>query len=110
MARLFKCARRNDLPGLQLLLKHNWSIDSKTYDDETILHIAAERGSVDILKFGISEKLNVNARTHFCQETPLHLAVQENQTECVNLLLAAGADPKLENNEVFLSFSKSFSA
>jgi ankyrin repeat protein len=100
MSTIFKCARRNDLPSLQRLLKYNYPLDSTTFDNESILHLAAERGSLDILKFGIAEKLSVNARTRFYQETPLHLAVQENQADAVKLLLDSGADPKIENCEV----------
>jgi ankyrin repeat protein len=102
MSTIFKCAQRNDLPSLQRLLKYNYPLDSVTFDDESILHLAAERGSLDILKFGITSKLDVNACTHSCHETPLHLAVQENQKEAVITLLDSGSDPKIENIEVSL--------
>jgi ankyrin repeat protein len=68
------------------------------------LHIAAERGSLDVLKFCLSKQLDVNAQTRHCQETPLHLAVQEGQTDAVKELLAAGADVMIANCEVCLSF------
>jgi ankyrin repeat protein len=53
-------------------------------------------------RFSITSKLDVNACTHFSRETPLHLAVQENQKEAVITLLDSGSDPKIENIEVFL--------
>jgi ankyrin repeat protein len=70
------------------------------------MHLAAEWGSLDVLKFCLSKKLDVNAKTRHCRETPLHLAVQEGQTDAVNELLGAGADVGVSNREVCLCFPK----
>ena len=59
---------------------------------------AAEAGNVEVLAARIKEGANVNQIDEL-GNSPLHLAAQKNATECLALLLQAGADPLLRNAE-----------
>ncbi len=45
------------------------------------------------LKTVLERGINPNQTLDYCRITPLHIAVQQNNTEAVLLLLTAGADP-----------------
>ena len=57
---------------------------------------AAEAGNVEVLAARIKEGANVNQIDEL-GNSPLHLAARKNATECLALLLQAGADPLLRN-------------
>lgn len=59
---------------------------------------AAEAGNVEVLAARIKEGANVNQIDEH-GNCPLHLAAQKNATECLALLLQAGADPLVRNAE-----------
>ncbi|OHS98825.1 hypothetical protein TRFO_01896 [Tritrichomonas foetus] len=69
---------------------------------ETLLHIAALRGSKDIVAYLISQNFDVNCKTLNFQDTPLHLAVQEGHDDIVQMLLDAKADPNETNCEILI--------
>lgn len=58
------------------------------------------RGSIDVVKFLITQKIDVDAQTLNFQDTALHLAVQEGHEEIVKDLLNAHANPNLKNCEI----------
>ena len=58
------------------------------------------RGSIDIVKFLLTQKIDINAQTLNFKDTALNLAVQEGHEEIVKLLLNAHADPNLKNCEI----------
>ena len=72
------------------------SIDSRDVDDDTVLHRAAYRGSLedvwDLLRLGS----DVNAKGDL-GHTPLHYAAMAGNRSVVIALLAAGASHKLHN-------------
>lgn len=65
----------------------------------TPLHWASDRGSPEILKLLVDSKLlDVNCQDSSGQ-TPLHYAATCGHSDCVNILLRAGADPNIKDNE-----------
>lgn len=64
----------------------------------TLFHSAESREMVDLLKdYG----LDVNAKNFF-GNTPLHKAVEEDNSDMVIYLVQAGADTKIKNNKGFI--------
>lgn len=73
------------------------------YQDEGFsgLHLAIEQengSSLHIVDFLVQNSADLNKRTAN-RNTPLHLCVYYNQSECLKLLLRSGADPQLTNGE-----------
>ncbi len=62
-------------------------------DGATLLHAAAYEGNSETLKLLLGMRLPVDAKNRASGTTPLHYGVCVNSFECVQLLLAAGADP-----------------
>lgn len=58
---------------------------------ETLLHYVSENGLIEVLRELLQQTCNLNAKSIF-DRTPLHLAVECRNDECVKLLIAAGAD------------------
>lgn len=62
----YKCAKQNDVEGLKQLVEAGDSMSFKTFDDETLLHVAALRGSIDVVRYLLTQGLDVDAKTkHF---------------------------------------------
>lgn len=79
------------------------TIFSLFFLNETLLHIAAMRGSLDVVKFLITQKIDIDAQTLNFKDTALHLAVQEGHEEIVKILLDAHANPNLKNCEILFN-------
>eukprot|EP00928_Gymnodinium_smaydae_P078583 TRINITY_DN62706_c0_g1_i1.p1 TRINITY_DN62706_c0_g1~~TRINITY_DN62706_c0_g1_i1.p1 ORF type:complete len:328 (+),score=91.45 TRINITY_DN62706_c0_g1_i1:100-984(+) len=62
------------------------------------LHIAAQNGHMDLVKFAIENKADVNVQNNKGQ-TPLHMSVEYDFYFQTKLLMDAGADPKRKNGE-----------
>lgn len=77
-------------PNVELLLKAGaqLKIGSET---ETLIHVAAERGSVEIINILLQHGLKLDARDSKGR-TPFMLAVDAKQWGAMNLLLAKGSD------------------
>eukprot|EP00042_Codosiga_hollandica_P056413 m.812346 g.812346 ORF g.812346 m.812346 type:complete len:81 (+) comp59341_c0_seq4:971-1213(+) len=66
-----------------------------------VLQIAAGLGHVDILRFLLSLqefKIRLNDRNRMTYKTALFCAVEEGRLDCLELLLAAGANPSVVGN------------
>jgi ankyrin repeat protein len=68
-------------------------------DGATLLHAAAYEGNSETLKLLLGIRLPVGAKSRASGTTPLHYAVCANSSECVQMLLAAGADPNAMDNQ-----------
>lgn len=61
------------------------------------LHIAAQNGHIDLVRFLIESGANVNAQ-NFKGQAALHMSVEYDFYFLSKVLIEAGADPKLQNN------------
>lgn len=87
--------RRNVRPNAQVSKKMDFTDPS--YDEgSTALHLAARQGCAEVVRVLLDAKANVNA-VNGREQTPLMYAAYHNNAEAAQVLLAAGADPKLES-------------
>eukprot|EP01094_Clydonella_sp_ATCC50884_P026347 TRINITY_DN7194_c2_g1_i1.p1 TRINITY_DN7194_c2_g1~~TRINITY_DN7194_c2_g1_i1.p1 ORF type:complete len:218 (+),score=45.96 TRINITY_DN7194_c2_g1_i1:294-947(+) len=77
---------------VEMLLQAGANVNAETSTGCTPMHYAAAWGHTDILRTLIEAGGNVNAQTLFLEQTPLLMASEKGQIECVNLLLASGAN------------------
>lgn len=63
----------------------------------SLLHIAAINSSPSVIKYLISQGINVNEKINATGVTPLHLAVNSNKRANIEVLIKYGADVNLKN-------------
>ena len=63
-------------------------VSSTTKDGNTLAHLAAKKGSVDVLQamFDIDATLVTGAKNRFNENTPLHLATEGGHLEAVKIM------------------------
>lgn len=86
---------------INLLVDSGADVNAKGFEDGTPLHHAAmvpQEITLEPLKYLISEKANINARDTN-GNTPLFFAFSMGNDEAVKLLIDAGADVAIRNNE-----------
>jgi ankyrin repeat protein len=93
----------------QLLRENAESIDS----GGGALHLMAQRNDVAAVNWLLAHGANVNGRwsSQGAEVTPLHLAAARGHAEMVQLLLRAGADPRIRDsrhNEEPIGWAKYF--
>ena len=95
--------RYQDLEVVSVLLRNGAEVNVKDEEDNTPLHLLAEKGSSldkkipDTIKILLEHGADVNAQ-NYKGFTPLMHAVKRNRAENVELLLRAGADVTIKNN------------
>ncbi|KAL1935694.1 hypothetical protein VTP01DRAFT_4834 [Rhizomucor pusillus] len=102
-------ACRNDQDDVleDLLMTKGDQLDVNFTDSigDTALHYAAKYGALNCMEILVNlDDINVNIQNKMQKETPLHKAVQYRDDpdlalSMVDLLLEAGADPKIENRD-----------
>lgn len=114
---MFVMARDGNLPALQLLAKYGANLNAKntSYNNTTPLGIAVQRRRVEIVRFLISQKVDVNMPNGH-GETPLMTSVKgpasgdisSPKPEITKMLLEAGADLSLKDrwDETAMSYAK----
>ncbi|CAD5124042.1 DgyrCDS12350 [Dimorphilus gyrociliatus] len=89
---LHSASRKNDRPAAALLIETGrCSINDKTPNGFTALHIACQYNSTDILEYLIENGANINIEAKN-KVTPLHVASKCNKLESVIILLDNGAN------------------
>ena len=87
-------------PGiLTYLLKKGTNANAKNANGETILHLAAVSGNIEVAKIILENYVRIDAPTLeiSCGNTALHLAVKEEHFEMVKLLHEHGASLNIKN-------------
>jgi ankyrin repeat protein len=77
-------------------IKHDTMVAD--WNDQTLLHKAAEKGDIQEVKLLIDKGALVNAKDIF-GSTPLYLAATKGCVDVVNLLIACGADINTKNDK-----------
>lgn len=95
---LFDCLERDDVPGALACLSVGADIHALNFDDQTPLHVAAQRGLIHVMRVLLEKGAAPNAKD-FEGETPLHLAALNDQSRAIRLLLAHDADIDAKDNE-----------
>jgi ankyrin repeat protein len=74
-------------------------VSSTTKDGNTLAHLAAKKGSVDVLQamFDIDKNLVVGTKNRFNDNSPLHLATEGGHLLAVQNMLLNGASANEEN-------------
>ena len=90
MQNLFEYVRRGDISGVKRLMLGNFPLTLKDWLGQSLIHHAIISQQYNMLKFLLEiDKLNPNDPDHF-GTTPLHLAVQLELPEMVEMLINSG--------------------
>ncbi len=86
-----------NLELLRFLVEERQADVNNKYDtNTTALHLASQRGHLEIVKYLIERRSDMNAPDTFSQ-TPLHLAVKRKNLDIVKFLFEKGADLQARN-------------
>lgn len=90
---LFEAAQLGDLDALKLELENNSSMlfDFSLYDRNSLLHVAASNGQIDVVSWLLERSVNLDVLNRH-KQTPLMLAAMHGKISCVEMLLHAGAN------------------
>lgn len=98
---LHLAVRANAIDCIELFTKEGADVNSLKPSGTNPIHLAADLGLSESLKALLkAPTADPNIRICFREKesTALHLAADEGNVECVNLLLAKGADAKIKNH------------
>merc|ERR1712187_871144 len=87
-----------DVVGVCELLEYKPDLSYSTLQG-TALHIAAQKGRMEILSLLLGAACNVNSTATSGMDTPLHRAASLNRVEAVIELLAARGDANMQNKK-----------
>jgi hypothetical protein len=87
---------------LDLRIQHN------SFRDIGLLHKAVLDDNIYLLNILLACKSNTEVITSDCHLTPLHIAAHLGRVECVNALLAAGANPNAIDDQGFIPFIRAY--
>lgn len=92
----FQAIQRGDIPVVTRFLDRGMSVDARLLGIPA-LYFAQMSNQPESMKVLIKRGADVHARYGPVQRTALHDAALKGRTECVRLLLEAGADPNAAN-------------
>jgi uncharacterized protein len=109
-AALFEAVESDDLAAAADLLARGADINAPDprhpfYDGQTVLIIAANRRQAGLLSWLLARGADVNARSA-SGWTALLRACNAGHTEAARILLYAGADPGIENDEGYTAYGR----
>lgn len=81
----------------ELLCKAGADVNHANFGGYTPLHLAAQRGNLEVVQYLLEHHANPNART-VNYDTPLHAAIFSNTPAMLSLLLKYQANPALRNH------------
>ena len=96
---LHNFAENNCFTDMLDLMISGIDVNSKNLAQKTCLHIAAEKGYHDMVRFLINIKADVNSKNNL-DETPLHLASKKGRLEVVMTLLKKNANVNDHNHKL----------
>lgn len=98
---LHLAVRANAVQCIELFIREGADVNSLKPSGTNPIHLAADLGLSESLKI-LLDAPNADPNIRICfrekESTALHLAADEGNVECVNLLLAKGADAKIKNH------------
>lgn len=94
---MIRAIESRDLQEVTRILNEGFDINSVNQDGQTALHLAAEKGFLEIVQSLIDMGANIDCKD-FYKYTPLHFAANEHK-EITRLLIERGANPNIINNE-----------
>ena len=77
----------------------SFGIDAKLFDNETALLTACEINSIEFVRILLEHDANPNVQTEYFQESPLHRAAENGNSDIITLLLEKGANINCQNIE-----------
>jgi len=83
-------AQENNAQILELLAEAHADLNLKRTDGYAAIHMAAQQGSVEAIQVLIANKVHLDLLTS--RGTAIDIAINNNRTEIVTLLIKAGAD------------------
>ncbi|MFC1843146.1 ankyrin repeat domain-containing protein [Candidatus Dependentiae bacterium] len=97
---VFYLAANGNLKGVKFLIEevNPANLEAKTPFKETLLHLAARHNQIEIVKYLLTKKVDINAKNKN-NETPLFLAVKAGNKTITKLLIKAGANVILKNKK-----------
>lgn len=96
---IFDYVKDGDLNKIKSILKSDIKILEAIDDDGMgLIHWTADRGDINILKYLIDMKVDINLLDQDGQ-TALHYAVSCDHVDCVKLLIDQGADVRVKDND-----------
>ena len=94
---LFTAIEKDDLKGMDILIRHGADPNISNKYGDTSLHWAAEKGNLEAMKLLLGAGADLNIANNN-GDTPLHWAAGNNKTEAMKLLLEIGANLNIANN------------
>jgi class 3 adenylate cyclase len=95
--KLFYLAASGDLIGSYRMVENGVSVNVLDYNNRSPLHLACERGHLQVVEFLIESKAEINCQDNF-GETPSSLAAARNHTSIELFLQQAGANCLASSN------------
>ncbi|KAK8877827.1 hypothetical protein M9Y10_004590 [Tritrichomonas musculus] len=99
VAEAFDSIIRRDNKLFNSLINSGLNLNHQIFDNETLLHCAIESHNVEAAKMLIDNGCSIDARTLNFQDSPINLAIQEEQEEIFQMLVSKGANIEIENFE-----------
>ncbi len=91
---LLDAAKRGDVAAVRSLLEEGADPNAAQGDGLSALHLAAQKGNLEVAKLLIDARANIEAETRIGAYTPLHLASGGGHAPVVGALLEAGANAR----------------
>ena len=83
---------------LELMTKYKIDPETRDYKGNTLMILAVNSNSIDIVDYLVKRDFNVNGINHN-YNTPLHYAISHRNYEMVDFLIKNGADENVKNSD-----------